>query len=206
MRVSFYAFVGLLAVAPVSAQQPASARVLIVTAAIDDERVELVRDAVRFWNRTFTDLGLSPVLTDAGLLVAPPSLRVFENYSRRIWQRAGRVGDGPYDPEPPPEILELESDLVVFLSSQPLMPFAWPMSDGNRYFIALADLEASRMDPNNAHNVVAHELGHAMGLSHAADPTSLMCLPCQPQPARDGYLPLTAADRLRLQALYRASP
>lgn len=64
--------------------------------------------------------------------------------------------------------------------------------------------------PNVARNVIAHELGHAIGLGHNADPTMLMCgrpAPCRPglfasQTAR--YFPLSAADRTSLLAMYPA--
>jgi hypothetical protein len=62
--------------------------------------------------------------------------------------------------------------------------------------------------PNVPRNVIAHELGHAIGLGHNSDPAMLMCgrpAPCRPglfasQTAR--YFPLSAAERSRLLAMY----
>src|SRR5215831_5709425 len=62
--------------------------------------------------------------------------------------------------------------------------------------------------PNVPRNVIAHELGHAIGLGHNSDPAMLMCgrpAPCRPglfasQTAR--YFPLGAAERSRLLAMY----
>src|SRR5262245_59815006 len=62
--------------------------------------------------------------------------------------------------------------------------------------------------PNVARNVIAHELGHAIGLGHNSDPTMLMC--GRPAPCRPGlfaspttkYFPLSAADRGNLLTMY----
>lgn len=62
--------------------------------------------------------------------------------------------------------------------------------------------------PNVPRNVIAHELGHAIGLGHNADPAMLMC--GRPASCRPGlfasqtphYFPLSAADRSKLLAMY----
>ena len=64
---------------------------------------------------------------------------------------------------------------------------------------------AATTPPRTTKNIIAHELGHALGLEHQRNPTALMCLPCRPiahAPPGLSFLPLTDVDRQRLTDLY----
>ena len=71
-----------------------------------------------------------------------------------------------------------------------------------------ADVEPLSL-PNVARNVVAHELGHVLGLPHGSDPTLLMCgrpAPCRPalfQSEKQSFFPLTDGERKTLAKRFR---
>ncbi len=208
----------VLAAAP-AAGQVVEHQLVIITSDVADVRVTQTREAIAFWNRTLTDLGLDVRLRVSDVIVVSES-RLLENYARQVSQRGGRLPRGSAGPQPPAELTELEADTVVLLSRQPLMPFAWPLArwstvEGStagsglpRYFVAIRAVQPKRPgDDKVLRNVIAHELGHTLGLTHHRATATLMCGPCSSLAAEDNpqeWLPLTAADRARLRALHPA--
>ena len=138
--------------------------------------MELVRDALQFWNGIFTELGTPFRLGALALTAGALPLDQLRALSDKVLSQTGA-------PELPANISEMQGDLVVALSDGDFVSFAarWPSSGK-----ALVGVKGSGFYPmtlpNVARNVIAHELGHAIGLGHNGDPTTLMC-------GRPGFLP-----------------
>ena len=183
--------------------------ILVLTPTAADARLAASYEAIRHWNDLLEDLGVATRLAAPQIVVGSSSARAVENYARLIAQRAFRLPAGDAEPRPPDALTNLDGDIVVLLSRQDIMSFTWPMPqvDPPRHLVVIRSVRGpDRDDAMVSRQVVAHELGHAIGLGHNNDPHALMCGPCQPLTAESddtGFLPLTDGDRARLVELHR---
>jgi hypothetical protein len=177
---------------------------IVVIGPSDDPRQALVDEAVTFWNRTLEQLGSGFRLGDLTRNTATVAGRELERMSNEVLE-------GTRQPNwtLPDSIINITGDLFVVLSDADFVSFAGPFAVNHRRMVAIRGLQYPPMDLSNvARNVIAHELGHAIGLGHNRDQTSLMCgrpSSCRPGLFRSGdpkMFPLTDQERNDLLAIY----
>ena len=168
----------------------------------NDPRIPLVLEAVEFWNKTFAELGtlfrLGPVEQTGELLPA--------HYLERL---SDTVLSKKPTPEPPESLNKIKGDLIVALSDGNFVSFSSGFTLGQRSIVGIKNNRLSPLTlPNVARNVIANELGHAIGLGHNNDPTKLMCgrpALCRPdtfQSSVEKYFPLTEVEKAYLLKIY----
>jgi hypothetical protein len=176
---------------------------ITIIAREDDPRLPAVREAVEFWNRTLsvlpTPFHLGAITRVDGTVPDQDLRDLSASTPRGFWIRQ--------HPEP---FATFGGDLLIVLSDAEFVSFTSRI--GDRVLVAIKNGSQPPLTlPNVLHNVVAHEIGHALGLQHNGDPTTLMCgRPASCRPAaftsdEQRMFPLTSDDIARLRELYPAN-
>ncbi|MEO7086922.1 MAG: matrixin family metalloprotease [Gemmatimonadaceae bacterium] len=171
----------------------------------NDSRIPFAREALAHWNSEFARLGVKARF-DSGTVrgdSVPDNILA----SASVAVPYGGLRDNTVLER----ITDIPADVVIALSQGDFVSFSIPWKKGSKGVVGLrrADIPPLTL-PNTVRNVVAHELGHVLGLSHNADSTTLMCgrpASCRPSSfvsdsAR--FFPLTAKDEATIRAVWRS--
>ena len=191
-------------ISPAASAAPQSLTIAVVGADPADPRRQAIAEAIEFWNMQFAEIGagvrLGPI--NAAVQLVPDSALVALSESVVGPARSGTRATADF----PAELTPLPGDIIVALSTADFVSFGRPVGPGRKGLVGLSRPDIPpRSLPNVMRNLVAHELGHVLGLRHNDDPAMLMC--GRPAPCRPGlfasntkrFFPLTAADKAALR-------
>jgi hypothetical protein len=178
---------------------------VVIVGTADDARVPMVHEAIDYWNRQLAFAGASLRLPPPRLEVLPVPEAALQAMSRTILQ-------GAAPPQPvPAELQQLPGNLVIVLGQTEFVSFATGFfATRTKRVVAIRGTAMPPLNlPNVAPNLIAHEIGHALGLGHNADPALLMCgrpAPCRPPLYESATPRLFSLNDDELSALSRLYP
>lgn len=177
---------------------------ITVVSAGGDLRLRAVDEAVAFWNRSLAEIGSGFRLGSVGHVAQPIPEETLQAMSEQV------LGSGGRSVSIPPALRDLPGGITIVLAKSALVSFTGPpFGENPKRIVAIRGARFPPMSlPNVPRNVIAHELGHAIGLGHNSDPATLMCgrpASCRPGLFRSDQphmFALTEDEKRRLLSLY----
>jgi hypothetical protein len=176
---------------------------ITVVSVAGDLRLQAVDEAISFWNRTLEEIGSGFRLGPVTRKDQPVPEEALQSLSTSTLDHAGEPSNIPQT------FRDLPGDLTIFLATSEFVSFVGPFDANSKRVVGIRGTSFPPMNlPNVPRNVIAHELGHAIGLGHNSDPTTLMCgrpAPCRPSLFRSDQplmFPLTDVEKRRLLTMY----
>lgn len=197
----------ILLASPPSAAQWDKIPSVTVSAPEQDPRIQLAFEAIHFWNRQLAEIGTPFRFGAVTHTTEKISTAYLERLSAAVLKREPR-------PDLPDSVKRMPGDILIAMSDGDFISFATRFQSAEQVKAVVgirSHLFYPLNLPNVPRNVIAHELGHTLGLRHNDDRTTLMCgrpAPCRPdafQSKIERFFPLTAQEKAVLLQLYLQS-